>query len=95
MPDEARASKPMQEMQLKLAWSGGSDLDPMFVDQAHLARIEDQFYLTFGQVRVTSAPISDQEPAYAEIRPMVRLVIPKEAMARLLELLQGGLTPDE
>lgn len=74
----------------KMVWSAGPELDAVFTDQMHLAKINDQFYLTFGQIRILSWPGEPPESG-TEIRPIARVIIPKSAMAKFVALLQSGL----
>ena len=62
----------------------------MFADNVLLQRVGDQFYLTFGQVRLPAiqGPV---KRGVAEIRPMVRVIIPKDALERIADLLTRSL----
>lgn len=73
-------------------WSSGDHLDPMFSDHLHLSRINDQFYLTFGQLRPgIDQPDGTVSPITAEIRPLIRLIVPRDALAKVVALLTKGL----
>jgi len=72
----------------KLRWSAGEDLDPVFADQMHLARMNDQYYLTFGQARILTALGA---PESVEVRPVGRFIIPKRTLEQLVALLKRGL----
>ena len=76
---------------LESFWGNADQLDLVFVDNIHVQRINDQFYLTFGQVR----PPVEIPPSrmVAEIRPVARLVVPRDALTKIVELL-GRLTKD-
>ena len=73
-------------VEVKPHWGGGTEIEPIFVDQLHILRIENQFYLTFGQTRfpIVEGPGGTID---AEIKAVVKMVIPKEALQRIVSLL--------
>jgi hypothetical protein len=73
--------------ELRLKWTSGEDLDPIFSDHLHVARAGQFYYLTFGQTRVPIAV--EKRPEQLEIRPMVRLVVHEAAMENFMRLLSG------
>lgn len=77
------------QVQLDVAWTGGAELEPVFVDNLHLARVNNQYYLTFGQIRL---PVSSgTAPKTGELRSMVRLVVTRESLERIVALLNRNL----
>lgn len=80
------------EVSIEASWGRSDLLDPVFVDSLALQRINDIFYLTFGQIRAT-AEAGSPARATAEIRPLVRLIVPKESMERIAELLNSTVPP--
>jgi len=80
---------------MKMYWGKADGLDPVFADNLHLQRVNDQCYLTFGQIRppmVLSGPPKDIE---AEIRPIVRIIVSREALQRMADLLSRNLKTDD
>ena len=79
---------------IQAKWSSGDHLDPMFCDHLHLSRINEQFYLTFGQLRPgIDQPDGTMSPITAEIRPLARLIVPSDALAKIVALLTKGIDP--
>ena len=85
---KAPASPAKAPVQLTLTWSSADQIDLVHVDHLHLARVKDQFYLTFGQVRM---PVDTSGPLTGEIRPAARLVLTREALARMVGLLNANV----
>lgn len=77
------AQEPKQG-EIRAEWSDAAALDQVMVSELFLHMIRDHAYLTFGQIRL---PVGDIEGKTAEIRPMARLVIPREALSRMLTVL--------
>ena len=76
---------------LSAEWSSGEHLELQFVDSLHLAVINDQYYLTFGQLR---PPVTDEKTARgsgAEIRPTARLVFSVSGMKKIMRLLTENI----
>ena len=74
----------------RMKWTPGEDVDPVFADQMHLAKLNDLFYLTFGQARLLASPDAHLE-GVTEIRPISRMIIPKKALGQLADLLKRAL----
>ena len=87
---ETKGSQPA----LEAYWGKADHLEPVLVDNLHLQRVNNQYYLTFGQIRLplVEAPT---ERVVAEIRPMTRLIIPRDALRRIVELLSRTLKHEE
>jgi hypothetical protein len=67
-------------------WVEAQELKPIFADQLQVTRIGDVFHLTFGQVLVGLG--HKEEPGSTPgIEPVVRVVISREALARMADLL--------
>lgn len=73
---------------LKAYWGSDPSLPLQFVDNLHLQILNDQVYLTFGQIRVGVAAqeVEGSEPPTAEIKPIARLVLTQEGLARVARL---------
>lgn len=68
--------------QLEVTWAEGPNLEPVFVDNLHMAQVNNQYYLTFGQLRV---PVGSTRRG--EIHPMACFVLSRESITRLVDLL--------
>lgn len=78
--DRKVAVREGQRIQVQAQWSNADHLDPVFADNLHVMRLNEQFYLTFGQIRL---PMTEaQDSMVGELRTMVRLVVPKDALQR-------------
>jgi hypothetical protein len=79
--------------QVEVRWSNPEHLDPVFADQMHLTRMNDQYYLTFGQIRPTFADVGKGPPVTtrAEVRPMVRITMSREILQKVADLISKGL----
>ena len=80
---------------LRAVWNNevASHLEQLFADNLHLAQVNDQFFLTFGQTRVPIIEVENQSEAMiAEIRPVAKLVIPKVAFERIAKLFADRST---
>lgn len=81
-----------REVTLEVFWGDADAVEPVFADNLALQRVNEQFYLTFGQIRLpATSAVTDR--TVAEIRPVARLIIPKDALHRVAELLTRNL-PD-
>jgi hypothetical protein len=80
----------LEGVNAELRWSDPENLEPVFVDQAHIARLNDLFYLTFAQVRLplVHKGSAGERAVKGEIRPVVKLILPKEALQMVAALLQ-------
>lgn len=81
----AKAVRPTKQGEIRVHWGSVDSLDLLFADNVHLALVNDQFYVTFGQTRVPVA--EDMGSTQAEIRPVSRLVISKDAFKKIASLL--------
>jgi hypothetical protein len=77
---------------LTVTWALGENLEAVFVDNLHLAQVNDLFYLTFGQIRI---PAGQEGPGAAAIHPMVRLVLTRSAMKNIVGLMSSTQQGDE
>lgn len=68
-------------------WGSGHDLEPRFADHVQLSRVESHYHLTFGQSHVPITTDSGTAPVN-EIRPIVRVIIPKEVVRRMMTLIE-------
>ncbi len=78
-----------KQVRLEISWQSADAIEPVFVDHVHLARLNDQFFLTFGQTRV--GVTNAEALTRAEIHPMVRLVIPAKSVEKIAQLLASAL----
>lgn len=62
----------------------------MFVDNLFLQVVNEQVYLTFGQMQipVTTEP---EELSAVEIRPMARLIVPPSALRKMAKVVNTSL----
>ena len=68
-------------------WGSGSDLEPRFADHVQLYRVESHYHLTFGQSQVPITAGSGAAPVN-EIRPIARVIVPKEVIRRMVTLIE-------
>ena len=68
-------------------WGSGHDLEPRFADHVQLSRVESHYHLTFGQSHVPITTDSGTAPVN-EIRPIVRVIIPKDVIRRMVTLIE-------
>ena len=80
---------------MEVFWGKPEHLEPIFADNLHLQRINDQFYLTFGQIVPPLVEGSPNERMVAEIRPVARMIVTKDALGRISELLVRNLKSEE
>jgi hypothetical protein len=85
---DTKQVEPKPQIKLELQWGDAEHLEPIFVDNIHLARVNDQFYLTFGQIRL---PVKGVTSSSGELRPMVRLVLTKDTVEKITVLLARNL----
>jgi hypothetical protein len=79
------------KLSVSAEWSSGDHLELQFVDSLHLAVINDQYYLTFGQFRLPVDDKATTKGTGAEIRPMARLVLSVGGMEKVLRLLTENI----
>lgn len=90
MPDK---SDTKSGQSLEVFWGSPEGVEIVWADNLHLQRVNNQYYLTFGQVR---PPVAEGiERIVAEIRPVARLVVTKDALKRITDLLAKGLKDPE
>jgi len=66
-------------------WVESASPELQFADQLHVIRVDDRFYLTFGQTRVPVG--SSGGELLGEIHPVARLVLTKQAMTAIVGIL--------
>ena len=77
---------------LEVVWSSGDDIPLVYVDNMAMIRIKDRFYLTFGHVR---PPVGKAEgTARAELKPVGRFVIERDALKRITSVLNKHLADE-
>lgn len=74
--------------QLSVTWSDADHLDPVFADNMHMVLVNDQYYVTFGQLRL---PIVPENSGIGKIHPIARLIVPRDALQRIVEVLTRNL----
>jgi hypothetical protein len=67
-------------------WPDISHVKPIFADQLQITRVGDVYHLTFGQVQIGDALKEGQRAA---VEPVVRVVASKEAVSRMINLLEN------
>jgi hypothetical protein len=75
-------------------WGDANQLEPVLADNLLLQQVNEQFYLTFGQVR-PPAVTDSVERVVMEIRPVARLIVTEGALHRIVDLLTRSLKPKE
>ena len=70
----------------RVYWSEVDDLDTEFIDNLFVQVINDQVYLTFGQMQIP-IDINPEDPATVEIRPMARMVVSPAALEKFAKVL--------
>lgn len=92
-PAEKRA-KPKDQasgtVNYRVYWSEDEDLDTVFVDNLFLQAVNEQVYLTFGQLQVPIG-MDPEETAAVEIRPMARMVVSPAALKKIVKMLKTSL----
>jgi hypothetical protein len=81
------------EVQARAVWVDTEDPEPTFADEVYIQGIGDRFYLTFGQVRLPLA--AEEGPVTAQIRAVARLIVPKESLKRIVEVLSRTVSQAE
>lgn len=82
-----------QGIRMHARWVEGEGLEPLTAQHLHLSKVESQYYLTFGQLRPPVLDFeNDADPIIAEIRPVVQLVVPEEALGRIGDLIMRYLS---
>jgi hypothetical protein len=79
---------------MRTKWAKDS-LEAVFADNLNLIQVNDQTYLTFGQVVPPSSPGEiTEEPTTVEILPVARIVLTPEGFKKVVALLKK-VTEDE
>ena len=80
-----------QGRSLDFFWGDSVNLEQVHVDHAQLARINDQYYVTFGQVRPPATEPDPSSPSsqrvVTEIRPVVRIIAGTKALRSMAEMI--------
>jgi hypothetical protein len=88
MAEKPEAKGTDEGVSIDVYWGSGEDLEPIYADQLHLQSINQQYYLTFGQLRPPlvkeGVPV---DKIVAEIRPVAKLIVTREAFKRIAKLL--------
>jgi hypothetical protein len=71
--------------QIAAAWGDSSSLEQIYVDELLVTLAKGRAYLTFGQLAIASSP--DVSKASAEIRPVARLVVSRESLRPMIDVL--------
>ena len=79
-----------QGIPLSPRWVPADDLPLVLAEHLHLALINNQYYLTFGQV---NPPVHEHPTpgAPANIRPIARIVVPKASLPGIVRLLKQAV----
>lgn len=89
---------PSQPRTLKLVWQQEDSIESVFADSMHLAFVNNQYYLTFGQIAPPVVAEGAGPEVTAEIRKVTRIVVSDRTLKQILILLDryskaGGETP--
>lgn len=92
MSDLGRGKAPSEKgrREVSAAWGADAHLPLQFVDNMKLVGVNDQVYLTFGQIDFSekASPTSpDGSPTSALIQPLARFVLTRQALARIAHIL--------
>ncbi len=79
--DRRRVARP------QVVWGMTDDLEPRFADHVQIAKVGSHYHLTFGQSHVPITGDSGAIPVH-DIRPIARMIIPKDVIRRLITLIQ-------
>jgi hypothetical protein len=81
--------KPPQEKTVVARWGSGRELEQIFTDEMLVQVAKGRAYVTFGQIRTPIGP--DIQTGEAEVRPVVRLIVPRDALLRMVTTLNRVL----
>lgn len=76
-----------QQAAIKGKWSDASHLRSEFASELNIVRAGGHYALTFGEVRLPVLVGPVQGDIEAEIRPVVRLVVPEQAIEAMIKAL--------
>ena len=79
------------QVQIKGEWGDPRMLDVTVVDELQYQETEDRCYLTFGQVRLPSTAVVDPADVLATIQPVARIVLTKNALTKMLSVLNESM----
>lgn len=84
--DKPRNSAPLQGG-LRAKWSDAGHLRSEFATEMNVVHVGGQVVLTFGEVRlpILTEPVASDVDA--EVRPVVRLVVPEQALEGMVKAL--------
>ncbi len=75
-----------QPLSLQGVWGSADAIEPQFADQINVAKVsKDYFHVTFGQLFPSQM---DPKLARIAIRPLTTLIIPREALGPMIDVLQ-------
>jgi hypothetical protein len=75
-------------------WGEAASLEPQFADHVQLSRVESHYHITFGQSQVPVTTDSGTAPVN-EIRPIARMIIPKDVIRRMVTLIRQTPPADQ
>lgn len=87
-PARKKSKAKAQNPSIRVHWGNTEDLETVFVDNLYFQVINDQVYLTFGEVRV---PLDPDVTDVVEIRPMMRLITTPRAARKMVEVMSNSL----
>jgi hypothetical protein len=80
-----------QAIEMKAIWGSTDTIDTTFADQLLLSKVSQAyFHLTFGRVQLPQ--IGPLKEGQASIHPIVTLVVPRESVESMIQVLQVALT---
>jgi len=80
--------------ELKATWRSDAQLPLQFVDNMKIVGVNDQMFITFGQLDFSDASGTGTEglPESAQIQPVVRLVLTRQGCERIAGILMKTVT---
>lgn len=87
----ATQKKQPEPVPIPIAWSDDPDLRTIHANHLWLSRQEGDIFLTFGELPPVKTPGSDKLPDRVFIRPVARISLSPEALARMAKLLQDNV----
>lgn len=86
--DKPRIVQP-HEAGIRAKWGDAGQLRSEFASELNIVHAGGQYVLTFGEVRLPLIVGAVPDGVEAEIRPVVRLVIPEQAIETMLAALSS------
>ena len=82
--------KQPEQIRVAVVWGESPELRTIYANHLWLSRQEGDIFLTFGELPPVPRPEPGKMPATLYIRPVARISVSPEALARMTELLQAN-----